>query len=101
MLSNAPVLATRLLQPVRRVRLDRADGKWALCVANDGPPLPAGAERLFEPMVSLRDARGADVHLGLGLHIVRLIADFHGGRVRAENRPDGQGVAVIIELPAA
>jgi signal transduction histidine kinase len=49
-------------------------------------------------MVSVRD-RSDRVHLGLGLHIVRLIVDFHGGVARAENRPDGSGVIFRIELP--
>jgi two-component system sensor histidine kinase ChvG len=40
------------------------------------------------------------VHLGLGLHIVRLIVDFHQGRVKAENMPGSSGVAVTIHLPA-
>lgn len=74
---------------------------WLLRLANAGPCLPPdGGERLFEPMVSLRQDSGEEVHLGLGLHIVRLVVEFHRGSVRAENLPDGNGVAVLIELPA-
>ena len=40
-------------------------------------------------------------HLGLGLYIVRLIAEFHGGRADARNRPDGTGVVVTVTLPLA
>ena len=54
-----------------------------LAVENDGPPLPeAMVTRLFDSMVSLRapDAPRGEAHLGLGLYIVRLVAEFHGGR---------------------
>ena len=52
-------------------------------------------------MVTLREAPGEGAHLGLGLYIVRLIAEFHGGRARAENLPDGRGVRFAVTLPAA
>jgi dedicated sortase system histidine kinase len=78
------------------------NGGWAMRVANDGPPLPPEMQhRLFEPMVSLREQFGDDVHLGLGLHVARLIAEFHGGSVAAENRPTGDGVRFTLALPAA
>ena len=40
------------------------------------------------------------LHLGLGLHIVRLVAEAHGGSVEARNLPDGGGVAFTLHLPA-
>ena len=65
--------------------------QWELSVSNEGPLLPAELqERLFDPMVSLRRSESGGVHLGLGLHIVRLIVDFHRGGVKAENLPDGR-----------
>ena len=74
-----------------------------LSVANDGPPLPeALADRLFESMVSVRDEAhrgGATPHLGLGLYIVRLIAELHGGSAQAANRPGASGVVVTVTLP--
>jgi signal transduction histidine kinase len=50
-------------------------------------------------MVSIRSgstARGP--HLGLGLHIARLITQFHRGTIRAENLPEG-GVRIVVRLP--
>ncbi len=85
------------------IRLARAGGRARLTVENDGPPLPEGmASRLFDSMVSVRRETGGDIpHLGLGLYIVRLIAEFHGGTARADNRDDGGGVIVTVTLPLA
>lgn len=73
-----------------------------LSVINTGPPLPdemtAG---LFDSMVSVRAQRSDEPHLGLGLYIVRLIAEFHGATVRAENLSDGSGVTFSVALPLA
>jgi signal transduction histidine kinase len=85
-----------------RVQLHHNDGAIALAVDNEGPPLPQGMEkRLFDSMVSVRAGGGGETpHLGLGLYIVRLIAAFHGGSARAENRDDSRGVVVTVNLPA-
>jgi len=79
------------------------DGDSRICrlsVRNEGSLLPPEmGDRLFESLVSGRSGNEGKPHLGLGLYIVRLIADFHGGRVRAENAPDSSGVIVTFELP--
>ena len=49
-------------------------------------------------MVSHRDQHNR-LHFGLGLYVVRVIAEHHGGQVRAVNLPDNSGVAVVIQLP--
>jgi signal transduction histidine kinase len=75
-----------------------------IAVANSGPALPeVMRERLFDSLVSMRDSsqRGdGSPHLGLGLHIVRLIAQLHEGSVRAANLPDGNGVEFRMRLRA-
>jgi dedicated sortase system histidine kinase len=82
--------------------LAAANGCWAISVDNDGPTLPPEMQqRLFEPMVSMRDRGNDDVHLGLGLHVARLISEFHGGTITARNRETGDGVRVTLALPAA
>jgi len=87
------------------VRVERAGGVARVSVANEGPPLPeALADRLFESMTSARDEAhrgGAAPHLGLGLYIVRLVAEAHGGSTHAENRPGTSGVVVTVTLPVA
>jgi signal transduction histidine kinase len=85
------------------IAVDAAPGGATLAVSNVGPPLPAAMrDRLFESMVSMRAgaAQGDEPHLGLGLFIVRLIAQFHGGRASARDRADGRGVVVEVFLPA-
>lgn len=85
-----------------QLRLDGDSTHVTLSVANTGPLLPeAMADQLFDSMVSVRDTRGDEPHLGLGLYIVRLIAEFHGGRARAVNRPDASGVVINVTLPLA
>jgi two-component system, OmpR family, sensor histidine kinase ChvG len=85
------------------VRLERGDTELRLSVENEGPPLPdAMRGGLFDSMVSVRgDQPGDAPHLGLGLYIVRLIAEAHGGRAAAQNRDDGRGVVVSVTLPCA
>jgi signal transduction histidine kinase len=75
----------------------------ALSVRNEGPPLPEEmAGRLFDSLVSVRPAAAGDApHLGLGLYIARLVAEFHGGSAAAHDRPDGRGVIVTATLPLA
>lgn len=82
------------------VSLDANASRVALRVANVGPRLPeAMAGRLFDSMVSVRAERSDQPHLGLGLYIVRLIAEFHRGQARAADRADGNGAEFIVELP--
>jgi dedicated sortase system histidine kinase len=85
------------------VVLERVAGEAVLRFSNTGPPLPDDMkDRLFESMVSLRRERATgEPHLGLGLFIVRQIAEFHGGKVQALNRPDGSGVVFELRFPLA
>ena len=82
------------------MRLERALGNYLLQVQNDGPPIPqALLGRLFESLFEQRQGRDDKPHFGLGLYIVRLIAEFHGGTAVAANRPDGDGALFTITLP--
>jgi two-component system sensor histidine kinase ChvG len=86
-----------------RVTLDEEKGAAVLTVANSGPLLPREMQgRLFESMVSVRgERRPGAPHLGLGLYVARLIAEFHGGSITAENLPTGDGVAISARMPIA
>lgn len=70
-------------------------------VSNAGPYLPEEMKgRLFESMISVRPQEKQDQpHLGMGLHIARLITEFHGGQIYAENRQDREGVVITAVMP--
>jgi dedicated sortase system histidine kinase len=85
-----------------RIRLAAEGRRALLAVENDGPPLPQSmVNRLFDSMVSLRSPQPArdGGHLGLGLFIVRLVAEHHGGDVRAMNLAGEGGARFEVELP--
>ena len=75
-----------------------------LSVANPGPALPPEADtKLFESLWQSRAETDLPQvrqrpHFGLGLYIVRLIAEFHGGTARAANLPDGSGAVFSVRL---
>ena len=82
------------------VRLIRAGSNYELSVSNDGPPIPpAMLGRLLESLFEHRQGHDDKPHFGLGLYIVRLIAEFHGGSATAANRPDDSGATFTVILP--
>ncbi|HUO82245.1 MAG TPA: ATP-binding protein, partial [Gammaproteobacteria bacterium] len=86
------------------VRLRRERDHYALCVFNAGAKLPASMQaQLFDSLVSVRDDPSEAPHLGLGLYIARLIAEFHDGSITARNLdegPDGApGVEFEVRIP--
>lgn len=84
-----------------RIQLDAFRGQLQLTVANRGPVLPEAVEKsVFDSMVSHRGQQNR-LHFGLGLYVVRIIAEHHGGFVRAINLADGSGVAIMVQLPLA
>lgn len=79
-------------------------GRPALCVVDSGPGIAMGErERVFE-----RFHRGPDAHrlerepggCGLGLAIVRAIADLHGAEVSLHDAPSGHGLEVRVVFGA-
>jgi len=58
-------------------------GYYRLSVVNQGPALPE--QDIFASMVSERKASGDEPHLGLGLYIVKLVAEYHRGHTFARN----------------
>jgi signal transduction histidine kinase len=81
------------------VRTAEAAGRSVVEVRNDGAVVPADAvASLLEPFERLdRGARGDGA--GLGLSIVRSVAEAHGGSVELRARPSG-GLVVRVSLPA-
>jgi len=83
------------------VELRAAAHEVTVTVRNEGPLLsPQIKQRLFRSMTSVRpQAPGEEPHLGLGLYIVQLIADFHHAKVIARDRTGVEGVEVQVQLP--
>jgi PAS domain S-box-containing protein len=76
----------------------RAEGAATavICVRDNGPGFRKEIlGRLFDPYVS-----GKPRGTGLGLAIVKRIVEEHGGRVEAENRPEG-GARILVFLPVS
>ena len=73
----------------------------AVIRVNDrGPGVPAAQrERIFEPFYRLPGASEREGGVGLGLALVKSIAERHGGTVRCEDNPGG-GASFVVELPA-
>lgn len=81
-----------------RARLEPDGARLRLTVTDDGPGIPeAQRERIFDRYYTTRaEARGT----GLGLALVRAVAEAHGGTARAETPPAGaRGAVFVVELP--
>jgi signal transduction histidine kinase len=94
--------AVRHTPPGTRIQVStgRADGKAALVVEDNGPGVPPElAASLFERFVRGAGDRGGS--FGLGLAIVRAVAESHGGSVRLEQPDEGSGARFVVQLPLA
>jgi len=77
-----------------------AEGAVVVEVADRGPGFPAGEEqKVFDKFYRIAGATSV-AGVGLGLTICRGIVTAHGGRIWAENRPDG-GAVFRFTLPLA
>ncbi len=91
---------SRQENPIKIV-LSKEMGQAKLTVANKGSLLSEEMQgRLFESMVSVREQNKQNkTHLGIGLYIARIIAEFHQGHITIENTMDDSGVIATIWLP--
>jgi two-component system sensor histidine kinase MprB len=82
------------------VRLARRTCSGELTVTDQGPGIvPADLPHVFDRFYRSPSARGVPGS-GLGLSIVRQVAEGHGGTVHAESGP-GQGTVIRLRLPVA
>jgi signal transduction histidine kinase len=83
---------------VVQLRLRQAShDRFQLIVKDDGPGMSADRlEDLFGPLTEQQPERGQ----GLGLYLLRRVADAHGGRAWA-NSLEGKGTTFYLELPGA
>lgn len=99
-LDNLMNNAMRYSETTLRIGLDLQGSQAILCVEDDGPGIePAEREKVFEPFVRLDPSRDrATGGCGLGLAIVRSIAQAMGGSVRCEASELG-GVRFVFSWP--
>jgi signal transduction histidine kinase len=85
-----------------RVRTGIERGEATLHVVNPGARIdPADVEELLEPFRRLEPSRARSTGgYGLGLAVVRAVAQAHGGRVAVLARREG-GLEVTVSLPLA
>jgi two-component system OmpR family sensor kinase len=77
-----------------------AGGEVRLWVRDSGPGVPLDAQRrIFERFARSGDSPRRSDGAGLGLAIVRAIAEAHGGRVELASRP-GAGAKFTVVIPA-
>ncbi|WP_096152308.1 two-component system sensor histidine kinase RstB [Enterobacter hormaechei] len=99
-LDNLMNNAMRYSETTLRIDLDLQGSQAILCVEDDGPGIePAEREKVFEPFVRLDPSRDrATGGCGLGLAIVRSIAQAMGGSVRCEASELG-GARFVFSWP--
>jgi signal transduction histidine kinase len=82
------------------VLLQRATAYLTVKIRNRGPLIEVDPEVLFGPFSTTRSrSRASAEHQGLGLYLVRLIAEYNGGKATISNLQDESGVEASIWLP--
>jgi len=84
--------------PIELTVTNTQDNTVQISILNEGPAIPAEIrDSLFESMVSSRkESNPEQPHLGLGLYIVRLVADHHNGNVIYMNRENIEGSSFTV-----
>ncbi len=82
------------------VYLTRQGNMLRLVVGDQGPGIPLEEQRrIFDRFYRTRQARGTNVRgSGIGLSLVKHIAEGHGGSVSVDSEP-GKGAAFIVDIP--
>src|SRR5581483_6871027 len=101
-LINNAIDHTRPVSGLVRIEVERlANDRLRISVLDDGPGIPPGElDRIFQRFHRTGEARASEFGgAGLGLAIVRAIAEAHGGSVEASNGGVGGGARFDLLLP--
>jgi signal transduction histidine kinase len=78
-----------------KVSINKENNEAVICIKDTGQGIdPSIVPHLFTKFSS-KSFEG----IGLGLFIAKNIVQAHGGRIWAENNPDGKGAAFFFTLP--
>ncbi len=100
LVSNAIKYAPAGTEICIRVEPGPEEGRAVLAVEDHGPGIPDDEKyRVFDRFTRVKSSSAGKPGLGLGLYIVRVVAEGHGGRVAAEDAQGG-GARLVMELPA-
>lgn len=86
-----------------QLELEGVNKQLNLTITNVGEPVPSNLlDSIFDSMVTARAGNPDNrLHFGMGLYVVRVITEHHGGTVSIQNLPELPGVQVNISLPLA
>lgn len=86
-----------------QLELEGVNKQLNLTITNVGEPVPSNLlDSIFDSMVTARAGNPDNrLHFGMGLYVVRVITEHHGGKVSIQNLPELPGVQVNISLPLA
>ena len=96
MLPSIRILSGQIWLSVRRDH-----DSVSISVRDNGIGIPSGLQsQIFEMFAQVdRDARRSQGGLGIGLTLVRSLAEMHGGSVEAHSAGEGQGSEFVVKLP--
>jgi signal transduction histidine kinase len=87
---------------VLRLDCEAEAGHARISVSDNGIGIPAESlNHIFEPFVQLSAPDSSRRDAGLGLTLVKRLAELHGGYVRADSQGPGLGATFTIELPCS
>lgn len=101
-ISNLLVNAARYTPPGGDIRLAlRTEGSWAVIEVSDngiGIP-PDQQERIFDMFAQVEIDGPVRQGMGIGLSLIKQLAELHGGRIRLVRSEVGKGSAFEVRLP--